>query len=89
MHDGGTSLDVLLNDKTVCSSKAIYGAKVQVEGREWSTIAKMTDCTEHFKVKTGDKLQLVVNYDEVSHPRRQSGDEQEEMGFMYFTFISE
>jgi hypothetical protein len=88
MHDGGTSVDVLLNTKMVCSSRAIYGTKLKMDGKEWTTIDQMTDCTETFTVKKGDKIQLVVNYDEIAHPKREShGEEQEEMGWMYFTFI--
>jgi hypothetical protein len=79
MHDGGTSLDILLNNKTVCSSKAIYGTKMQMNGKDWTTISEMTDCTEAFKVKRGDVIKLVVNYDEIAHPKREShGEEQEE-----------
>lgn len=79
MHDGGTSLDISLNNKTVCSSRAIYGTQLQMDGKDWTTIAQMTDCTEPFKVKKGDVIRLIVNYDEIAHPKRDShGEEQEE-----------
>jgi hypothetical protein len=79
MHDGGTNLDILLNDKVVCSSKAIYSTKMQMNGKSWTTISEMTDCTEAFKVKKGDVIKLVVHYDEIAHPKRDShGEEQEE-----------
>ena|ERR1700744_4582124 len=88
LHDGGTTLDVLVNNKMVCSSRAVYGTKLKIDGKEWTTLSEMTDCTTPFEVKRGDQLRLVVNYDEISHPKRQSQDfEAEEMGFMYFTFI--
>jgi hypothetical protein len=90
LHDGGTSLDILVNNKTACSSRAIYGTRLNAEGKDWTTLSEMTDCTTPFAVKKGDQIRLVVNYDEVSHPKRQShGMDQEEMGFMYFTFIPE
>jgi hypothetical protein len=88
MHDGGTSVDVLLNGKKVCSSEAVYGTKMQMDGKDWTTIAQMTDCTAPYAVKRGDLIRLVVNYDEIAHPKRDShGEEQEEMGFMYLTYI--
>jgi hypothetical protein len=88
MHDGGVRMDVLLNGKKVCSSDALYGTKMQMDGKDWTTIAQMTDCTDRFTVKRGDEIRLVVNYDEVAHPKRDShGEEQEEMGFMYLTFV--
>jgi hypothetical protein len=79
MHDGGTSLDILLNNKTVCSSQAVYDTRLQMDGKDWTTISQMTDCTQPFNVKKGDQLHLVVNYDEITHPKREShGEEQEE-----------
>jgi hypothetical protein len=50
-----------------------------MNGKSWITISNMTDCTEPFKVKKGDVIRLIVNYDEIAHPKREShGVEQEE-----------
>jgi hypothetical protein len=70
MHDGGTSIVILLNDKAVCESRAIYGTKMQATdgGKDWTTISQMTDCEREFDVKKGDKIKLLVNYDEIAHP---------------------
>jgi len=89
MHDGGTNIEILLNDKSVCISQAIYGKNATtVDGKNWTTISQMTDCENPFSVKKGDQLKLVVNYDEVAHPAREShGQEQEEMGMVFFTFV--
>ena len=89
MHDGGTDIKILLNDKPVCTSEAIYGAKMTTgDGKDWKTISRMTDCERPFTVKKGDNIKLVVNYDESAHPAREShGQEQEEMGMVFFTFV--
>jgi hypothetical protein len=88
MHDGGTSIDILLNEKRVCTSYAIYGTKLTTQEKDWTTISKMTDCEKTFEVKKGDNIKMVVNYDEIAHPVRESvGQEQEEMGFVFFTFV--
>ena len=70
MHDGGVSVETIVNGKPVCESKAIYGTKLKMEnGKEWTTISKMTDCEEPFAVKNGDIITMKVNFDEVNHPR--------------------
>jgi hypothetical protein len=88
MHDGGVSVETIVNGKPVCESKAVYGTKLKMDnGKEWTTISKMTDCQEPFSVKNGDMIQMRVAFDEVNHPRREShGEAQEEMGFMFYTF---
>jgi hypothetical protein len=69
MHDGGTSLQVLINDKLVCTSNAVYGTKMKTDnGKDWTTIAYMSDCEQAFKVKKGDQMRLVANYNETLHP---------------------
>ena len=70
MHDGGTSIVILLNDKAVCESQAIYGTKMKATdgGKDWTTISQMTDCEREFDVKKGDKIKLLVKYDEIAHP---------------------
>ena len=70
MHDGGVSVETIVNDKPVCESKAVYGTKLKMEnGKEWTTISKMTDCQEPFDVKNGDMIKMKVSFDEVNHPR--------------------
>jgi hypothetical protein len=69
LHDGGEHMIVLLNDKPICISKAVYGTKLQDEsGKKWTTISKMTDCLEPVQVKKGDRIALETKFDEVSHP---------------------
>jgi hypothetical protein len=83
-------MDFLLNDKKVCTSEAIYNTKLNVNGKEWTTISEMTDCTTKFRVKKGDQVKLRVHFDELAHPKRESGgEEQEEMGFAYATFLED
>jgi hypothetical protein len=62
-------MKVLLNDKPICTSKAVYGTKLNdPSGREWTTISKMTDCVDPVYVKKGDRIALETKFDEVSHP---------------------
>jgi hypothetical protein len=70
MHDGGVSVETIINGKPVCDSKAVYGTKLKMDnGKEWTTITKMTDCEEPFSVKTGDMITMKVSFDEINHPR--------------------
>jgi hypothetical protein len=69
MHDGGTNIVILVNDKPACTSTAVYNTKLKSEdGKEWTTISQMTDCERAFSVKKGDKLKLVASFDEIAHP---------------------
>jgi hypothetical protein len=71
MHDGGVSVSAFINDKLACESKAIYGlagGELLVDGKEWKTISKMTECLEPYPVKKGDKLRLEAAYDKSLHP---------------------
>lgn len=93
MHDGGDFLKAYVNGELMCNSKAIYGAApdsiAKVDGKEWKTISKMTECSDGFDVYRGDKIKLVAGYDNIAHPARMShGEAQENMGFMVFTFVS-
>jgi hypothetical protein len=89
LHDGGTSIDILLNNKVACTSNAVYGTTMRGDdGKDWTTISRMTDCEKPFAVKKGDQIKLLVNYNETAHPPREShGATQEEMGFVFFTFV--
>jgi hypothetical protein len=62
-------MTVLLNEKPVCISKAVYGTKLKTEGgKEWTTISEMTECLDAIRVKKGDKIALETKFDEISHP---------------------
>ena len=60
-------MTVYLNDRVVCVSKAEYGPGTNDGVRQWTTIAKMTDCEKPFPVKKGDRIGLETGYDEVAH----------------------
>jgi hypothetical protein len=72
LHDGGTSINLYINDKLACESKAAYGGpgsvRVGKDGRRWETISDMTDCLTPVSVKRGDKLEIEANYDLTKHP---------------------
>lgn len=69
MHDGGSSIQILVNDKTACTSNAIYNTRMKsADGKEWTTISQMTDCERAFEVKKGDRIKLVASFDEIAHP---------------------
>jgi hypothetical protein len=91
MHDGGVSLSAFVNNKQVCRSEASYGlagGKLIIEGKEWTTISKMSECVEPIAVKVGDSVRIEAEYDHVTHPLRMShGQEQENMGFMTVNFV--
>ncbi|KAF2675179.1 hypothetical protein BT63DRAFT_462626 [Microthyrium microscopicum] len=91
MHDGGTSVNMLLNGKVVCTSKAIYGSTANgagVDGKEWQTITKMEECEAPIPVKKGDTVKITATYDMKQHPARESnGEGQEVMGIMTYVFV--
>jgi hypothetical protein len=91
MHDGGTSVNMIANGKSVCSSKATYGgtgSSLSVGGKEWQTITKMSECDGPIEVKKGDQIVISATYDTKNHPLREShGEEQENMGIMTFVFV--
>jgi hypothetical protein len=71
MHDGGTGMNLYVNNKLYCSSKAIYGGPggtITINGKDWSTIATMTECNEPIPVRKGDKLKIEATYDTKEHP---------------------
>jgi hypothetical protein len=72
MHDGGSNIDVKINDKLVCDSKALYGGPGHVgklaDGKNWETISDMVTCSDGILVKKGDKVALSAHYDVVVHP---------------------
>jgi hypothetical protein len=59
MHDGGESMVLKVNNKTVCTSLPEY------KGTElWS----MTSCTSPYDVNKGDYITLEATYDVTKHP---------------------
>jgi hypothetical protein len=71
MHDGGESVEILVNGKQVCDSKASYGgagSTTKVDGKEWATISKMASCADPVTVETGDSLQIIAHFDLDAHP---------------------
>lgn len=71
MHDSGTAVNLYVNGNLTCASKATYGGAggtINVNGKTWSTIAKMGECNEPIAVKKGDKLKLEATYNTIEHP---------------------
>jgi len=71
MHDGGTAVNMYINGKLYCASKATYGGPkgtVTIDGKEWATIATMSECNTPIAVKKGDKIKLEAEYDTKAHP---------------------
>jgi len=64
LHAGGDKVQVYINNKLACESKAVYGGQ---KGDQ--AIGEMTICPE-IKVKTGDVLTFNVAYDVSKHPVR-------------------
>jgi len=72
MHDGGDNLKLFINDREVCNSKASYGGPestlVGADGKKWETINAMSECNNPVKVKSGDNLKIIANFDTKLHP---------------------
>jgi hypothetical protein len=71
MHDGGKNVEIFVNGKQICDSKATYGGDgttTKVDGKEWTTISNMASCTDPVKVETGDSLQIIAHFDLDAHP---------------------
>jgi len=64
LHAGGDKMQMFINNKLVCESKAIYGG---VKGD--AAINEMTICPE-ITVKTGDVMTFTAIYDVSKHPLR-------------------
>jgi hypothetical protein len=93
MHDGGSALKLFINEQLECESFARYGGTeqsqmVSADGKKWETISSMSECEKPLKVKKGDKLRMVADFDTVKHPLRSSGEmDAEEMGIYFMTFV--
>jgi hypothetical protein len=60
-----------VNGKEVCTSIAQYGgsgADFQLNGKEWKTINKMTECNQPVELKKGDEIVIRATYDTEAHP---------------------
>jgi hypothetical protein len=83
MHNGGDSVELILNDKTVCLSKAEYAMadgktqghtgmggmrKRDGPGGVGEIISKISKCTQPVAIKKGDRLKVKTNYDLEKHP---------------------
>jgi hypothetical protein len=88
LHDGGVSVPLMINNQTVCESKATYGGKGKEAEGGWATLSEMTECGDMIPVKKGDILTISANYDLEAHPAREhaGGGMAEEMGLAGFRF---
>jgi hypothetical protein len=72
MHDGGDNMELLINGKVACVSKAVYGIDGQVltdaNGNTASAIVGMKPCIDPIQLKKGDRLAVTANYDRSIHP---------------------
>ena len=71
VHEEAVQMDLFLNDKYICSSKAKYGSAVgQVDknGNPWESIKEVTTCSGPIHVKSGDCLSMTAEYDLTKHP---------------------
>jgi hypothetical protein len=72
MHDGGVQVQILVNNKAVCSSNAQYDTTPDYQPSQESVklgavksahISKYTPCIAIGDIKKGDKLKLTASYD--------------------------
>lgn len=78
LSDGGVEVDLLIDDKFACKSKAIYSTlgadtsghshSVQAADVSMKVVAEMTTCSGRIKVKESDALTITVEYDMKTHP---------------------
>jgi hypothetical protein len=65
-------MDIKINDKLICVSKAMYGGPGHIttgpDGKDWATIAETTRCPEAIKVAKGDRVMLEARFDFDAHP---------------------
>jgi hypothetical protein len=62
-------MKIVLNDRVVCESKAIYGQDggTSINGERWETINSYEPCIGPIKVKAKDKLLISSDYDLRKH----------------------
>jgi hypothetical protein len=65
-------MDMFINNKFVCSSKAVYGGSTGTltdkNGKAWETISEVTSCAGPIAVKKGDYMSMIAEYDLAKHP---------------------
>jgi hypothetical protein len=74
VHDGGANIKIYVNDKEVCVSDQVYGAKPEyVEPASMGSQAGMKHisecgvCQNFSNLQKGDKVRMVANYDAKKH----------------------
>ncbi|KAF2669195.1 hypothetical protein BT63DRAFT_424927 [Microthyrium microscopicum] len=74
LHDGGEKINIFLNGKDVCETKAVYGSdsgsEAVVGGSKWETISSYIPCEKAIAFKKGDKLKMTADYDLTKHRLR-------------------
>ncbi|KAF2674351.1 hypothetical protein BT63DRAFT_449343 [Microthyrium microscopicum] len=84
LHDGGDRMDIEVNGKIFCSSKAEYGGEGRGgegrggEGRggeekSKGTLSGQSSCPPVLEIHKGDKMKLTAYYDLEQHPPRMLG----------------
>jgi hypothetical protein len=72
MHDGGSDLQMAIDGKVICDSKAIYGGpggtRMNEKGEVWETMSGVTECMGPLEVKKGQVVTLKADYDLEKHP---------------------
>ncbi|KAF2663448.1 hypothetical protein BT63DRAFT_119198 [Microthyrium microscopicum] len=61
VHDGGTSITLRVNGRTVCDSQAVYG-------QAGTGVSNMTQCTDPMKIIRGDQMEVEAYFDLDKHP---------------------
>jgi hypothetical protein len=70
-------MDLFINDKYTCSSKATYGTSTEGHSHDGGagaadasikTITSMSVCTGPIKVRKGDYLTITAEYNLAAHP---------------------
>jgi hypothetical protein len=73
-HDGGSNVELYVNDRLICASHASYGetpgyVQKNIMGmEEMMHISGMRTCTDMGEIKKGDKVQVKAYYDFVKYP---------------------
>ena len=73
MHDGGVNIEINVNGRLICDSRATYGGEkgtLKTNGGKgaWETISSISECTEAIKVTKGDNITVQAHYDLEKHP---------------------
>jgi hypothetical protein len=96
LHDGGTTVEFIHNNKTICNSNAEYGAIASNTvtahgghgtGNQKDMISSMTICEPLAPLKKGDTLSVTASFDAIAHPMREgvegNKDEVMALGLVY------